>query len=333
MHHRNKSPSSFSGSEFGGAVGGVRYVLRFGSISFFAMSNVLGTHLKPFMYSPNMMNRFHCLIFVTTLSLIPETQAQLIIAHRGASADAPENTLAAFKLAWERGADGIEGDFYLSKDNKIVCIHDGTTKRVTDKKANLAVAKTDFAELRKLDVGSWKDPKFAAERIPTLREVLATIPVGKRIFIEIKCGPEIVPVLKRQLAEHPELNPEQTAIISFNKEVIIACREQLPHLVANWLVGYEQDKLTRRWKPGADSLMASLKETGASGLGTQAQTAVIDEMLVRRLREAGYGFHCWTVNDTELARQFRSLGADSITTDRPAFIRAVLEKSSANPSR
>lgn len=87
--------------------------------------------------------------------------SQLIVAHRGASYDAPENTLAAFRLAFEKDADGIEGDFYLTSDNRIVCIHDSDTERVAGKK--LIVAKSTLAELKQLDVGSWKDKKWHAE--------------------------------------------------------------------------------------------------------------------------------------------------------------------------
>src|SRR5689334_354029 len=111
-------------------------------------------------------------------------QAQLVVAHRGASHEAPENTLAAFRLAWEQGADAIEGDFYLTRDREIVCIHDDNTKRTSGE--DLSVAASTLAQLRRLDVGRWKDPKWKGERIPTLTEVLATIPAGKRIFIEIK---------------------------------------------------------------------------------------------------------------------------------------------------
>ncbi|TWU26080.1 glycerophosphodiester phosphodiesterase family protein [Bythopirellula polymerisocia] len=92
--------------------------------------------------------------------------AQLLVAHRGASADAPENTLSSFQLAWEEGADAIEGDFYLTSDNQIVCIHDDTTERVSG--VDLDVASATLEELRKLDVGSWKERKYINERIPTL---------------------------------------------------------------------------------------------------------------------------------------------------------------------
>ena len=146
--------------------------------------------------------------------------AQFIVAHRGASYDAPENTLAAFRLAWEQGADAIEGDFYLTADGQIVCIHDKTTKRVAPGQPELTVAKSTLQELRQLDVGRWKADKFAEERIPTLKEVLAIVPRQKRIFVEIKCGPEIVPILQQQLSDS-DLKPEQIVMTRGADEAIV----------------------------------------------------------------------------------------------------------------
>jgi glycerophosphoryl diester phosphodiesterase len=129
------------------------------------------------------------------------------------------------------------------------------------------------------------------------------------------------------------VKPEQIAIICFSEEVIVACRKEFPHLTANWLVGYKQDKETGQWQPGADSVLASLERSGASGLGTQTQPAVINQEFADRLREAGYGFHCWTVDEAEMARQFQALGVDSITTNRPEFIRAALAAEGARQIR
>jgi Glycerophosphoryl diester phosphodiesterase family len=120
-----------------------------------------------------------------------------IIAHRGASADAPENTLPAMKLAWEQGADAVELDMYLSKDGRIVVFHDTTTKRFDGRERK--VAHLTLEEMRGLNVGAWKGEKWAGERVPDLVEILNTIPAGKRAVLEIKCGPEIVPELARVL--------------------------------------------------------------------------------------------------------------------------------------
>ena len=135
----------------------------------------------------------------------------LIVAHRGSSFDAPENTLPAFELAWKQGADAIEGDFLLTKDNQIVCIHDGSTKRLADR--NLAVRGSTLEELRKLDVGSWKHEKFKGTRIPTIAEVFATIPKGRKIFVEVKCGKEIIPYLVKEIGKS-KLKTEQVVLIA-----------------------------------------------------------------------------------------------------------------------
>ncbi|MEX2216075.1 MAG: glycerophosphodiester phosphodiesterase [Phycisphaeraceae bacterium] len=245
----------------------------------------------------------------------------LIVAHRGASHDAPENTLAAFKLAWEQGADAIEGDFYLTKDGKIICTHDKDMKRLAGSDA--VVAKSTFDDLRKLDVGSWKDAKFAAQRMPSLKEVMATVPAGKQIFIEIKCGPEIVPVLNEEL-QASSLQPEQTVIIAFSAQVIAACKKAMPNRKAHWLTSYKQDKETKAWSPSLESILRTLKDTKADGLDTNAH-AIIDAPFVKVLRAAKLEFHCWTVDDPAVARRFIELGADSITTNRPAWLREKIK--------
>jgi glycerophosphoryl diester phosphodiesterase len=141
----------------------------------------------------------------------------LIVAHRGASFVAPENTLPAFELAWEQGADAIEGDFLLTKDNQIVCIHDKTTKRLTEQ--NLVVAESTLEQLKTLDVGSWKNKKYTGTQIPTISEVFATVPSGKKFFVEVKCGPEIIPYLIKEI-KMSGLKMDQVRLICFDKEVI-----------------------------------------------------------------------------------------------------------------
>ncbi|MFO1020936.1 MAG: glycerophosphodiester phosphodiesterase [Planctomycetales bacterium] len=255
--------------------------------------------------------------------------AQQIVAHRGASYDAPENTLAAFRLAWEQGADAIEGDFYLTRDHQIVCSHDARTKRTAG--VDLEIPKSSLTELRKLDVGAWKGEKFRGEQMPTLEEVLAIVPKGKKILIEIKCGGEIVPVLKTALAKST-LAPEQTVVICFDDKVIRETRRQIPHIKAYWLVGYKKDKETGEYKPSTESVLAKLKEIDAHGLDTQAERGVVVKEFVEKLRAAKLECHAWTINDPDLGRYFQGLGFDSITTDRPAFLREQLNRlSQASP--
>jgi glycerophosphoryl diester phosphodiesterase len=249
-------------------------------------------------------------------------KAQKIIAHRGASHDAPENTLAAFDLAWEQGADGIEGDFYLSADGHIVCIHDATTKRTAG--VELAVAKSTLAELRRLDVGRFKGEKWAGQRIATLEEVLARVPEGKCIFIEIKCGPEILKPLAKTLAAC-KLDPSSAQVICFQKDVIAQVKRTIPNINAYWLTSYKKGK-TGRFTPTPKSVLSTLLSIKADGLDTNANLSVVDAAMVKSLRDANLAVHAWTVNDAPTARRLRDLGVDSITTDRPDYIRRALEK-------
>src|SRR3954452_15936878 len=134
-------------------------------------------------------------ILAAMCALSSSATGQLIIGHRGASYDAPENTIAAYKLAIEQGADGFEGDYWLTAGGQILDLHDKDTKRVAGKK--LVVTTAPFKQLRALDIGSWKDTKWHAERMPTLDEVLAIVPAGKKVFLELKSGPELaVPMAK-----------------------------------------------------------------------------------------------------------------------------------------
>ena len=243
------------------------------------------------------------------------------IAHRGASAVAPENTLASFRQAWQLGADGIEGDFYLTRDGHIVCLHDKSTKRVADK--DLVVAESSLADLRKLDVGSWKGNPWRGERIPTLREVLAEVPAGKRIYLEIKCGPEIVPSLAQALADC-QLLPMQTVIISFNEAVIAQCKATMPQRQAFWLANLKPDKKTGKVRYTVDQVVQKLRQTQADGAGVNRVTAA----LAQAVHAAGKELHIWTINNAEEVPGLVALGVGSITTDRPGLIRQAIERAS-----
>ena len=248
--------------------------------------------------------------------------AQLIVAHRGASHDAPENTLAAFELAWERQADAIEGDFYLTKDEQIACLHDRTTKRVAPRQKVLTVADSTMEELRTLDVGSWKHPRYAGERIPTIEQVLKAVPAGKQIFVEIKCGPEILPPLAKAL-QASNLKPNQIIIICFHKDVIVKARRMMPQYRANWLTSYKQQN--GRWKPSLDDVLKTLKQTDATGLGSNQNMDVLSKAFVNAVKAGGWETHVWTVNSARNARRCRDLKVMSVTTDLPASTRRDIE--------
>jgi glycerophosphoryl diester phosphodiesterase len=247
---------------------------------------------------------------------------QFIVAHRGASHDAPENTLAAFRLAWQQGADGVEGDYYLSADGRVVCIHDADTERVAGEK--LMVAESTFEQLRKLEVGSWKEEAWRGEKIPTLEEVLATVPTRKKAIIELKVGPEIVEPMAKMVAASG-LQTEQIVIISFHPETIAQCEQRYPQWRTHWLTGFKK-KEDGTWKPTARQLTATLQRTRADGLGGMAKSEYFDGEFLEQLRLDGLNeFHVWTVDDPEVAREYQRLGAWGITTNRPGWIRKQLQ--------
>lgn len=264
---------------------------------------------------------YTAIVSTAAIGFTASTSAQMIVGHRGASADAPENTLAAFRLAFEQGADAVEGDCHLTSDQKIVFTHDRDSERVSGQK--LKVVETPFQRLRELDVGSWKDPQFSDERMPTLAEVCAIIPPGKVFLIEVKCGPEIIPHLEKVLSV-ADLDNEQLRIISFNRDVVKEAKRALPDIECYWLCRFRKDKTHGHWYPTIETVVATALNTNADGVDVQANMKLVNESFVTACRAAGLSLHAWTVDDPEVAMQLRELGFDSITTNRPGFLRRAL---------
>ena len=266
------------------------------------------------------------------LSLSQATDAPnpLVIAHRGSSTQAPENTLPAFQLAWKQGADGIEADFQLTKDGHIVCLHDKDTKRLAGRP--LAVADATLEELRQFDVGSiqpqaaeralrsWNGDKYKGIRIPTIAEVFATVPRGKKIFIEIKCGTEIIDPLLRELASSG-LTHDQVVVICFDSAVLKSLKERDPKWQTAWLCSFEKRANgTPRIAPAR--VIKTLREIKA--LALMSGGGEVNKDLLDTIRAAGIEHYVWTINNPKLAPTYRAQGVDAIITDLPAEMRAAL---------
>lgn len=262
----------------------------------------------------------HLPTFLLLTSLCVMSHATEIIAHRGASHEAPENTLASLRLGWEQGADADELDIHMSKDGQAVVIHDGTTKRNigVDKK----VAEQTLAELQTLDAGAWKGPQWKGEKLPTLADALATIPDGKRMFIEIKCGAEVLPELERVVKACGK-KPEQLVIIAFDYKTAEQAKKLLPSLRVYWLASYKADKKSGEL-PQIETLIEKVKAAKLDGLDLDHKFP-IDAAFVAQIKAAGLGIYVWTVNDIEIARRLVKSGVDGITTDRPAWLREQLK--------
>ncbi|MHC4681538.1 MAG: glycerophosphodiester phosphodiesterase [Planctomycetota bacterium] len=244
------------------------------------------------------------------------TRSVEIIAHRGASYLAPENTMASVMLGWEKGAD-VEVDVYLTKDNRIVAIHDASTKRTAG--ADVKVAETASDELRQLDVGSFKSKEYAGEPIPFLADIVRTIPLGRKLYIEIKCGKEILPYLRALLAESGKM--PQVVIIGFDLETV-AMSKELIDVPTFWLKGTEKVKETEQWIPHNPRLVRTAGDRGLDGL--DVHYAGVTKAFARAVKASGQRLYVWTVDDPEEAIRLVKLGVDGITTNRPGWLREQL---------
>jgi glycerophosphoryl diester phosphodiesterase len=180
-----------------------------------------------------------------------------------------------------------------------------------------------FAKLRALDIGSWKDPKWHCERMPTFNEALCALPHGKKFFIELKSGPEVVRPLAKVI-KASSASPEQLVIISFHADAIAESKKQMPHIKALWLCSYKQKK-NELPPPTVEETAATLRRIHADGLDAEALPDVVDAAFIKRLGELDCKeFSVWTVDDPEVARLYQDLGAWSITTNRPGWLRKQL---------
>ncbi len=230
----------------------------------------------------------------------------MIIAHRGVSFDLPENSLPAFNISWNHAADGIEGDFHLTKDGAIVCIHDEDTGRVC--KQNLIVRDSTLKELKALDL-DYKGTEYLQIKIPTLAEVLEILPDGKKIFIEVKCGSEIVKPLLGELSRS-KLNSNDAVIISFDEEVIKEFKLIAPNYRALLLYSYEAEC-------NINNLIDVMRNIKADGLGTDNE---LSKTLVEQTINAGFEYHSWTIDSIHVAQKLINWGSSSITTNKPGHL-------------
>jgi glycerophosphoryl diester phosphodiesterase len=233
-----------------------------------------------------------------------------IVAHRGASHDAPENTLAAFKRAWALGAEAVELDVRLTRDGQVVVIHDATTLRLAG--VDRAVADQTLAELRALDVGAWKHIKYQGERIPTLAEALATIPGGRTMFVEIKTGKDTAPAIAAVIKD---ARPTSVAIAlqGFDPDALAVLAAALPDAAAYWTV--DPPHTSDQALPYPIELVAETKRRGFAGLALDYR-GVTDELLVAASK-ADILVDVWTLNDTPLLADWLGRDVRWIETDRP----------------
>jgi glycerophosphoryl diester phosphodiesterase len=237
------------------------------------------------------------------------TAVVTVIAHRGASSYAPENTLAAFDLSLEMRVRHIELDVALTSDNHIVVIHDDKVDRTTD--GSGLVASHTLAELRELDAGSWFGPQFEGERIPVFDEVLARYKGRAHIHTEIKGKSESLSQRTADLIRRHGMEGQVT-VTSFRSAPLEEMRDCAPELPRGWLV-----------RDLNDSIITQAHALGVTQFCPRADTVTPE--FVHRLHAEGFVVRAWGVGTEELMQRLVQAGVDGMTVNFPDKLIAYLE--------
>jgi glycerophosphoryl diester phosphodiesterase len=251
------------------------------------------------------------------------SQRPWILAHRGASQAAPENTLAAFRLAAEMGADGVELDVQLSKDGEAVVIHDVTVDKTTNGSGR--VKDLTLAELQDLDAGSWYDSHYAGEPIPTLAQVLHEL--GPRLILNIELKQETF-LSKGLEAEVIRLIEDthmahRVILSSFNPLALWRVGRLNPNVSTGLLYAPDQPiYLRQRWFQPA---------IRPSALHPRWDT--IDHQFVMTAHRQGLAVHPWTCNEPEAMHRLIGWNVDAIITDHPDLLYDLLSDGSTGGQR
>jgi len=253
-------------------------------------------------------------IYTLTLLLLATclSAQSLFIANRGASYLAPENTLAAVKLAWESGADAVMVNVRLSKDNRLMVIYDKTTKRTCSGKKTLEIESSPSMLLRDLDAGSWKGDEFKGEKIPYLTEVIETIPENKTLFINLICGDEGLRALDRNVEKSGKLN--QLAFISSDMGMIAEVKKEYPENKCYW---ESESKIQLKKK------VEQAIEEGLTGISLKQN--MIDEEITSLINDTNIELLTFTVDDPEVAKELIKTGINGIITNRPVWLKNELK--------
>jgi len=246
------------------------------------------------------------------------------IAHRGESFWAPENTLAAINLAWVNNADGVEIDVSLSKDNKIVVIHDANTKRVSGKSGRVKSLSID--SLKKLDVGIWKEKKWLNERVPSLEEVFRTIPHGKFVMVEIKCSIAILPILKK-LIQKSSIKNSQIKLAGFGLKKMSLVKKALPKLEVYRIKRFDRENIILN-SYRINRLIKSSKKNNLDGVSL-SYSRWIDRKKIDKIKSAGLKVVVWTVDNPSKASRLIKSGIDGIISNKPTWLRDKIKARNA----
>lgn len=231
-----------------------------------------------------------------------------IIAHRGSSSAAPENTIAAFDVAVEQGADYIELDVQMTMDQHVVVIHDDTVDRTTN--GNGLVKSYTLDQLKKLDAGSWFDHQYTNERIPTLQEILERYSQRIGILIEIKHPKRQIGIEKAVARIINRFAYSRHIIIqSFDVHALQRIKAFAPSLRTALIIKPDAFKLTKR----------KLTTYSSFANGLNMKKTMINKWWIDRIHSFGMEVFIWTVKDQKTADRIKKYPIDGVVTDNPLF--------------
>lgn len=249
-----------------------------------------------------------------------------IIAHRGASGVAPENTLAAIEQAIAMGVDCIEIDVRLTKDDEVYLMHDSKVNRTTNGTGHIRFLNS--SQINQLDAGSWFHPKFSDEKVPTLRKVLAVCNNKTKLLIEVKSANRSrYPMIVKKISDLiDEFQAHQWVTVqSFDTNVLHLFQWENPKLQISKLIVYNiglsplkiyfDEKLRRGNLLDVDYL---------AGINVDYRYAT--QRLVDRIHDANKKVYCWTANQTRPMKRLLKLGVDGIITNYPDKLKQLLNQ-------
>jgi glycerophosphoryl diester phosphodiesterase len=245
----------------------------------------------------------------------PET---LLVAHRGASGVAPENTLAAIDSALRTTADLIEIDIHQTRDGQVVVLHDATLDRTTDGRGK--VGELTLEQVRALDAGAWFGPAFAGLRVPTLEEVIRRVSGQKKLLIEIKSGDGLYLGIEARTVEQVQQHGAQEwcFIQSFHDEVLTNVQRADSSLAVYKLIVGKVPLLPVFVDKGLR--FGSLRRyRGLRGINVYHRFA--SRSFIRQLQGQGFQTIIWTIDDPDWLERIARRGADGVMTNYPGQVR------------
>jgi glycerophosphoryl diester phosphodiesterase len=246
-----------------------------------------------------------------------------IVAHRGYPSKTIENTIESFMVAFESGADFVEGDFWLTADDEIVSLHDEDLLRVTNKTYSMKVTEATLGSIKLIDYINEKfNQRFL---VPTIEEILQVIPANKGLFIEVKDQKtKFVEMLKTKLIK-VEFPSERLRIISYHTHILKLSKDLLPdiktYLIFDWFLIRKKCKN----KIVFNRFLQLLEQIRCDGIDLNFSSS-INEEFVNKIKQAGLEIGIYNVNDEKSLRKIQKLELDFITTDFPDIASEILRE-------